>query len=56
MAASVASRGLRFFLEAWLLWYIGPPVRHFVEKNLGLAFTAFLAALLGGFVVVRYVF
>ena len=56
MAASVVSRGLRFFLEAWLLWYIGPPVRHFVEKNLGLAFTAFLAALLGGFVVVRYVF
>jgi len=56
MAASVVSRGLRFFLEAWLLWYIGPPVRHFVEKNLGLAFTVFLAALLGGFVVVRYVF
>ena len=46
MAASVVSRGLRFFLEAWLLWYIGPPVRHFVEKNLGLAFTVFLAALL----------
>ncbi len=56
MTASVLSRGLRFFLEAWLLYYIGPPVRHFVEKNLGLTFTAFLVALLGGFVVVRYVF
>ena len=56
MTASVLSRGLRFFLGAWLLYYIGPPVRHFVEKNLGLTFTAFLVALLGGFVVVRYVF
>jgi membrane protein YqaA with SNARE-associated domain len=56
MAASVASRGLRFFLEAGLLCTIGLPVRHFVEKNLGLTFTVFLAALLGGFVVVRYVF
>ncbi len=56
MAASVASRGLRFFLEAWLLCIIGPSVRHFVEKNLSLAFTAFMVALLGGFVVVRYVF
>ena len=56
MAVSVASRGLRFFLEAWLLYTIGPPVRHFVEKNLGLTFTAFMVALVGGFVVVRYVF
>ncbi|MEE2955678.1 MAG: YqaA family protein [Pseudomonadota bacterium] len=56
MVASVASRGLRFFIEAWLLCAIGPPVRHFMEKNLSLTFAVFLAALLGGFVVVRYVF
>jgi membrane protein YqaA with SNARE-associated domain len=55
MAASVISRGARFFLVAGLLWYFGPPIRVFIEKNLGLLATAFFALLLGGFVAVRYV-
>jgi membrane protein YqaA with SNARE-associated domain len=54
MVASVASRGLRFFLEAALLWYVGPPVRRFVERNLKWAATLFFLALLGGFALVRY--
>ena len=54
--ASVLSRGLRFFVEAGLLWYIGPPVRGFVEKNLTLVATVFFIALFGGFVLVRYLF
>ena len=33
-AASAASRGLRFFTVAALVWYFGPPIRGFVEKNL----------------------
>jgi len=53
--ASVLSRGLRFFVEAGLLWYFGPPVRGLVERNLGLAATTFFVLLLGGFVVVRYI-
>ena len=55
MLASVVSRGARFFLVAGLLWYFGPPIRVFIEKNLGLLATAFFALLLGGFVAVRYV-
>jgi membrane protein YqaA with SNARE-associated domain len=55
MVASVVSRGARFFLVAGLLWYFGPPIRVFIEKNLGLLASAFFALLLGGFAAVRYV-
>lgn len=51
--ASVLSRGARFFLLAALLWYFGPPIRAFIEKNLGMVTTVFFALLLGGFVVAR---
>ena len=53
--ASTASRGLRFFLEAALLWYFGPPIRDFIERNLKWAVTLFLVLLFGGFLLVRYV-
>jgi membrane protein YqaA with SNARE-associated domain len=54
LLASVASRGLRFFVEAGLLYWIGPPIRAFIEKRLGLVFTVFVAVLIGGFVGLRY--
>lgn len=53
---SIIGRGLRFFLVAWLLYKFGPPIRVFIEKNLGLLFTAFMVLLIGGFVAIRYVF
>ena len=52
--ASVLARGLRFFIVAALLWWIGPPVRTFIEQRLALVTTAFCALLLGGFVVAKY--
>ena len=52
--ASVLARGLRFFLVAALLWWIGPPIRAFIEKRLGLVFTVFVVLLLGGFVAIKY--
>lgn len=55
VVASVASRGLRFFLESALLYWIGPPIRTFIEKRLGLVFTIFMAGLIGGFLVLRYI-
>lgn len=54
MVASVVARGLRFFLVAALLWKFGPPIRDFIERRLGLVFSVFVAALLGGFVAVKY--
>ncbi len=52
--ASVLARGLRFFAVAALLWWLGPPVREFIEKRLGLMTIVFCVLLLGGFIVARY--
>lgn len=54
--ASVAARGLRFFVVAALLYWFGEPIRAFIERRLGLLFTVFCVLLLGGFVALRYVF
>lgn len=53
--ASLASRGLRFFVVAGLLYWFGPPVRAFIERRLGLVFTLGVVLLVGGFVALRYV-
>lgn len=56
IVASIVTRGLRFFLVAGLLRVYGAPIRDFIEKRLNLLGIAFLVALIGGFVAVRYVF
>ncbi len=52
--ASLVSRSLRFFLLAALLWRFGEPVREFIERRLMLVTSLFALALVGGFVVLRY--
>ncbi len=54
LVASILSRGLRFFAVAGLLWWLGPPIRDFIERRLGLLFTIFVVLLFGGFIVARY--
>ena len=54
--ASVGSRGLRFFLVAALIWYFGPPIRTFVEKYLGWVALGFVTLLIGGFILIKFVF
>ncbi|WP_420860154.1 YqaA family protein [Marivivens marinus] len=54
IVASIIARALRFFIVAALLWKFGPPIRDFIERRLGLAFTAFCVLLVGGFILVRY--
>lgn len=54
LLASIASRGLRFFVVSALLYWVGPTVRDFIEKRLGLVFTVFVVCLIGGFVAIRY--
>jgi membrane protein YqaA with SNARE-associated domain len=53
--ASVVSRALRFYLVAVLLWYFGEPIRRFIERYLAWVTTGLLAAIVGGFVVLRFV-
>ena len=54
LIASAVSRGARFFLEAALLWWVGPPIQRFVEKNLGLVAGVFFVLLFGGFVAAKW--
>ncbi len=56
LAASIVSRSARFFLEAAILWYFGPPVRAFVERYLGLVAIGSFALLIGGFITIKYLF
>ena len=53
--ASIVTRGLRFFIVTGLLWKFGDPIRTFIEKRLEILTWGFLAVLIGGFVVVKYV-
>jgi len=52
--ASLGTRGGRFFLVAALLWRFGEPIRHFIERHLTWVTTGFLAAVVGGFLILRY--
>lgn len=52
--ASVLARGFRFFIVAGLLWWLGPPVREFIEERLGLMTIIICVLLLGGFIVTKY--
>jgi membrane protein YqaA with SNARE-associated domain len=54
LAASIVTRGARFYLVSGLLKYFGPPIRDFVERRLTLVTTVFVVGLVGGFVVVKY--
>jgi membrane protein YqaA with SNARE-associated domain len=54
--ASIATRGVRFFLEAALLHRYGEPIRTFIEKRLTLVTTVFAVGLVGGFLALHYVF
>lgn len=53
--AAVLARGLRFYVEAALLWKFGPPIKTFVEDRLGLMTAIAFFLLIGGFVALRWV-
>ncbi|HVE23206.1 MAG TPA: YqaA family protein [Acidocella sp.] len=54
MAASLVTRGGRFFLEAVLLRRFGPPAQAFIERRLGLVTGLFAVLLVAGFLVLKY--
>jgi len=54
VAASIVTRGARFFLVAALLRIYGEPIRHFIEKQLGLWTLLFAIVLIGGIVAALY--
>ena len=54
MAASVVTRGARFFIVAALLRYYGTPVRDFIERRLTLVTSLLAAGVVGGFLMLRF--
>lgn len=55
VVTALVTRGARFFVIAALLRRYGAPIQEFIEKRLTLVGLAFLAALVGGFMVVAMV-
>ncbi|BCH22681.1 membrane protein [Mesorhizobium sp. L-8-10] len=53
--SAIVARGARFFFLAWLLRTYGEPIRHFIEKRLGMLAMLAAAALILLYIVVRYV-
>jgi membrane protein YqaA with SNARE-associated domain len=53
--ACVITRGARFFLVAALLRQFGAPIQAFIERRLTLVTFVILAAIIGGYALLRYV-
>ncbi len=53
LAASLVTRGARFFLVAGLLRFFGEPMRQFVERRLALVLVALAVALVAGVLALR---
>ena len=54
IASAILARGARFFFLAWLLRRYGEPIRHFIEKRLGLIAGAAAAVLILLYAVFHY--
>lgn len=54
VAASIVTRGARFFLVAWLFQKFGPAMGPVIEKRLGLVLLGAAVVIISGFVIVHY--
>jgi membrane protein YqaA with SNARE-associated domain len=54
MAASLVTRGGRFFIVATLLHFFGDSVRIFIEKRLTLVTSALAVGVIGGFLALKF--
>ena len=55
IVSAILARGARFFFLAWLLRRYGEPIRHFIEKQLGLIAGIGAALLIAMYAAYRYV-
>jgi membrane protein YqaA with SNARE-associated domain len=55
MIASIIGRSFRFFLVAGLIWKFGPPIKTFIDKYFNALCIIFMALLIGGFVLLKYI-
>jgi uncharacterized protein YggT (Ycf19 family) len=52
--SALAARGARFYVLAWLLRRYGEPIRHFVEKRLGMIVGAAAAVVILLYILYKY--
>jgi membrane protein YqaA with SNARE-associated domain len=55
IGASLVSRAARFFLIGGLIWWLGPGIKHFIDRYFNWLTLLFIILLIGGFVFVKYV-
>jgi len=56
LIGSVIGRSTRFFLVAGLIWKFGPSIKAFIDKYFNLLCWAFMILLVGGFILIKFVF
>ena len=56
ITASIVSRGARFYLISLLIWKFGPQIKQFIDKYFNWLAIVFTILLVGGFVVLNYLF
>jgi len=56
LVGSVISRTARFFIVAGLIWKFGAPIQTFIDKYFNWLAIGFTLLLIGGFVLLKYVF
>jgi membrane protein YqaA with SNARE-associated domain len=54
IASCLVARGARFFFLAWAFERFGEPIRHFIERRLGLIACVIAALVIVLYVIVRY--
>ena len=54
VVASILSRGLRFFLIAWLVYRFGRPIETFIDRHFDKLVIVFSVLLVGGFIVIEF--
>jgi len=53
--ASLISRSARFFIISTLIYFFGVKIQAFIEKYFNMLSIAFVIALIGGFLLIRYI-
>ena len=56
IGASICGRGLRFFAVGALIYFCGPKIKEFIDKYFNVLAIVFAVLLVGGFVLIKFVF
>lgn len=54
--AALIGRSLRFFLVATFFYFLGPQIKIYIDRYFDIFAVAFMVLLIGGFLVLRFVF